>query len=118
MPPSSSTTRRSAGAECRSANSGRTAPTRWDVHPTVWSVAPATSPSNSGCDPTDRVASLRLYSGCDLVGDVHRGVRGVGAAGVDVDDDVVPCAQRMSTRPSRGFGVLLSGSSAEDAVGI
>ena len=52
--------------------------------------------------------TLGGHFGGDLVGDIDRRVRGVGAACVDIDKDVVSLDQRSPTGPSGVIGFLLS----------
>src|ERR1700682_3843738 len=70
---------------------------------------------SAGAQPA---AHLSGHFGGDLVGDVQRRVRGVGAASVAVDNDVVFYCQRPSTAPAGGIGVQLSCGGAQCAVGV
>src|SRR5262249_39728433 len=56
--------------------------------------------------------------GSDLVGNLDRGVGGGGAAGVDVDEDIVFERQRASTAPAGGAGILFGRGGAQCAVPV
>src|SRR5262249_5582959 len=68
--------------------------------------------------PVTTVLPPGSYLRSDLIGNLDRRVGGVGAAGVDVDDDIVFERQRASTAPAGGTGILFGRDGAQYAVRV